>query len=769
MFVLFLLPFTIAGYALLTNRVMAPVDLPYMTVPLNWMKEQYGISVGNASTNIHSDVYSQFIPWRKAVQWSLAHGEWGLRNPFMYEDDILLASEQPAVYSPFILIASLLPAALSFTFTAAARLFVAALTIFLFARELGCRERSALVAAAGWSLASGVVLLLHVSLSATWSWAPLVLLGVRRVVRTRAIGVLTFALAMLVVSAHPESALLVVVVGLGYAVFELMQHRAHATRAISLAFGAGAIALLLNAIHLLPFFEAIPHTMEYAHRDALLRNASRGVPLEHTLARASTAFLPYLHGRDWKLATDAPPSYNTGATGSILLALGIYALWRVRSRETWFFGGVFLFCLAAGSEWKPLAVVMGKIPLLDIALYDRFAFGAALALAVLAALGTEEILRRGGDRAAAVTMLGVLAVLAAGNAWAVRTRLVDHRDMLFGAHVVFAELALLAVGAAILLWRRDGARPAGETPAFRSAAVLGGWTGGVSPLLLALILAQRAISLDGLQKTFEQRQAYPPIPMLAAIEKTERPFRITGHGKALLVASATMYELEDVRGFSAMTLLRLRETFELWSIEQPVWFNRVDDLTRPFLSFLNVRYAITWDRDPPPDGWREVSRQRGSMLLENTRVLDRAFVPRSVRLGGDALAEMAKATDFSERAWIESAKENYERENGPGTLTIRNARLGYVIDADMQRDGWIVTSIAAWPGWRAYVDGKRLKTQIANHAFLAVHVPQGRHHVVLKYWPRSFVIGRAITFWTAAALAAAFLKRRLSRRSPKTY
>jgi hypothetical protein len=282
----------------------------------------------------------------------------------------------------------------------------------------------------------------------------------------------------------------------------------------------------------------------------------------------------------------------------------------------------------------------------------------------------------------------------------------------------------------------------------------------MSALLLAAILAQRAVSLDGLQKTFEQRQAYPPIPMLAAIEKTERPFRITGHGKALLIAAATMYELEDARGFSAMTLLRLRETFDLWSIEQPVWFNRVDDLTRPFLSFLNVRYAITWDRDPPPDGWREVSRQRGSMLLENTRVLDRAFVPRSVRIGGDALAEMARATDFGERAWIESASENYERENGPGTLTIRNARLGYAIDADMQRDGWIVTSIAAWPGWRAYVDGKRLKTQIANHAFLAVHVPQGRQHVVLKYWPRSFVIGRAITAATLLAVIALALLNR---------
>jgi uncharacterized membrane protein YfhO len=116
---------------------------------------------------------------------------------------------------------------------------------------------------------------------------------------------------------------------------------------------------------------------------------------------------------------------------------------------------------------------------------------------------------------------------------------------------------------------------------------------------------------------------------------------------------------------------------------------------------------------------------------------------------------MAVASDFRERAWIEAdAAAPYERVNGPGTLRIRDAQLGYEIDADMQNDGWIVTSITAWPGWRAYIDGKRLQPQIANHAFLSVHVPAGRHHVRLKYWPESFVRGRAITAATLLAVIA---------------
>jgi hypothetical protein len=745
--ILLAIPFAIAGHALIANRVMAPVDLPYMTVPLNWMKEQYGIvGVANTSTNIHSDVYSQFIPWRKAVQWSLAHGEWGLRNPFLYEGDILLASEQPAVYSPITLLACLLPAALSFTFTGALTLLIAALTMFLFAREIGCREGSSLVAAAGWSLASSLVLFLHVSLGVSWAWAPLVFVGVRRVVRAHSFGVLTAALTMLVVSAHPESALIVVTLGIAYGIFELVQRRS--VRALVLALLAGVLALLLNAIHLLPFLDAMPHTMEFAHRESIYREAARGVPLAHTIARTSTTALPYLYGRDWKLASVAPPSYVTGAAGSIVLALALYAIWRIRSRESWFFGALGLFSLIAASEWKPLAMLLGRIPLINIAIPDRFAFGVAMALSILAALGAEEIVRRDGDRAAGWTFVAAFIAIGLGNAWALRTPLIDHREMYFGAHVVFAELALVAIAGAIVFQRR-----------------------AVIPLLLAAIIAQRAISLDGVQKSFPQRAAYPPIPMLEPLRNAKRPFRIVGHGKAFLVATPTMYELEDARGFSAMTLLRLRETFDLWSIEQPVWFNRVDDLTRPFLSFVNVRYAITWDRDPPPPGWREVSRQRGSMLLENTRALDRAFVPRTVRVGrSHALSEMAAENDFGARAWIEAPGAPYDRDNGPGTVKIRDSRLGYTMDAAMQRDGWIVTSIAAWPGWRMFVDGKRVRPQIANHAFLAVHVDAGRHQVVMKYWPRSFVIGRAITAATLLAVIALGLLNRfqplLQRRNP---
>ena len=739
--VLFLLPFVFAGYALVTSRVMAPVDLPYQTAPLSWMKPEVGIE--EISPGFHSDVYTEFVPWRRALQWSLARGEWGLRDPFASSGDPLLAQQQSAPYWPLTLIALLMPAALSFTFTAATTLLIAALCAFLLARELACDEGPALIAASGWAFATAMLSFALVTMSATWAWCPLLLVAVHRLLAAPSIrnaALLTFVFTALLYSAHPESAVLSILLGLLYAAFGLSSRaksrdpligrddRAAAGgpstslgMTVGYAIAAGVIALLLSAIHLLPFIEALPQSMEHAHRATM--PAPQPATATESLARMATSFLPYLHGRHWQAGFEW---FDTGAVGSVILALAIFATLKLRTKTTWFFAGLAVFSLLGHAKWPPLVALLQKLPVLSIALTDRLSFGLALSLCILAALGAQHVTRR-----AAIVMVVLLAILSLGSWWAVHTPLVQHSPQRFGHYAIAAELIGLAIAALIVVWRPRAA------------------------FLLGLIVAQRAISEHGIYKSFDIKQAYPPIPILEPLKTAQRPFRITGHGNALIPQTAAMYGLEDVRGFPALTFHRYFQTYPLWSKHQPVFYNRVDDLTRPFLSFLNVRYAITWDREPPPPGWREVARQKGSILIENMNALDRAFVPETVRIGG--LADLLSEIDFAKRAVIEAELPRGDRANGPGRVMVREQTLGYVIDAEMDRDGWVVTSIPAWKGWRAYIDGRRVRTQFANHAFVGIHVPQGRHAVELRYWPESFVWGRAITAATLLAAAIAML------------
>ena len=85
----------------------------------------------------------------------------------------------------------------------------------------------------------------------------------------------------------------------------------------------------------------------------------------------------------------------------------------------------------------------------------------------------------------------------------------------------------------------------------------------------------------------------------------------------------------------------------------------------------------------------------------------------------------------------------------------------------MENDGWIVASQSAWKGWRAYIDGRRVQTRFANHAFLGVFVPKGRHNVKLQYLPESFTRGRNISFTTLGALLVAAIFPSARRRFQK--
>ncbi len=267
-------------------------------------------------------------------------------------------------------------------------------------------------------------------------------------------------------------------------------------------------------------------------------------------------------------------------------------------------------------------------------------------------------------------------------------------------------------------------------------------------LFVLFVLLERAIVDGGIYPSLPTNMFYPPI-------NVPREGRIAGVGYTLIPNTSAMYELEDARGYEAMTNKRLTETYPLWSTFQRAWFNIIDDPSRPFLSFLNVRTILD-----------------GTNVINNPNALPRAFVPPRVRYERDGktiIEAMKTATDFSQVAWIEAPHyEPVDAPNGPGYAIAHRRGSSYEIDADMQGAGWIVVSETAWKGWRAYIDGKRVETRFANHAFLGVHVPAGHHRLRLVYLPESFTRGRNITLATLLALAITTLIRAAMRRRNPT-
>lgn len=735
--VLLVLPLGLVGVALFTGGVYGPVDILYEYEPLAPLAPKYGMTGARNASAV--DIISEFFPWRLAVRESLRRGEWPLWNAYNLCGHPLAAEAQSAPYSPFTWIACLLPAATSMSYTAAVVLFLAGIGAFLFARELGCSEGAALFAAAGWAFAASIVLYTLTAMGFATAYLPVLLAATRRIARQPGVAsgaLLTTILALTILAGHPESLFLNVLVACAYGVFELARRRVAPWRPIVTATGAGVAALLVCAIFLLPLLEAIPQSAEYRRKSG--RTAAPEVSGEQVLAGLATNFFPHLHVRSWEQPRLSYIAAETAAVGSIILALAIYAIWRTRSTHVWFFAGLALFGIAAGTGWPPLSNALRSLPLLDITLLERFVFSAALALVILAALALDDILRRRDFRAAAVTLTMVLLLLAAGTFWIARHVVLGPAT--YGHYRVFAELFFLALAVALF--------------AFRPPARV------LVPTLIGLVCAQRLLSEIDTFSTYPPEAAYPRIALFDKWKDVREPFRAVGYATTLPPATNTFYGFEDPRGYEALTLATFVATEPLWCSRHGIWFNRVDDLTRPFLSFLNVRFAIQPASVPVPPGWHALGEENGTRLLENEGVIERAFVPARVALtdmsADDMVGRMWDARDFRTIAWIETDSGGEVRDNGPGRVAVLSHSRGgeYLLQADMQRGGFVVISDTAWKGWRAWIDGRAVPVARANAAFLSVFVPQGRHGVRVLYRPRSFEIGAAISFATLLAILA---------------
>ncbi len=76
------------------------------------------------------------------------------------------------------------------------------------------------------------------------------------------------------------------------------------------------------------------------------------------------------------------------------------------------------------------------------------------------------------------------------------------------------------------------------------------------------------------------------------------------------------------------------------------------------------------------------------------------------------------------------------------------------LKAQMPAQGYLVLSEVYYPGWRAYVDGRRVPVLRANYAFRAVYLEPGYHEVSFVFEPTSWKVGLGISVATWIGLAA---------------
>ena len=736
--VLILLPLCLTGRALVTSRVYAPIDVAYHFEPLASMATHAGIE--QIANPLPSDVAVQFLPWNAALRWSIAHGQWPLWNPFELSGNVLAAAAQSAPFHPVTLLGLLIPAPDALGFMAAMTYFLAALGMFLFLRNLELGQLPSLFGAAGWSLSTYVVAFTHTAHGNAIALLPLALLGARCVALRpgmRATAMLAIALILITLCGHPETSLHVVALAVAYVIFCA---RTRLSRVAISGLAAGIIALLLTAFFLAPMIDAIPQTREYLHRKsgAEARSASWSA-VAHVLRSNILPFAEGTPGEEEPQHESGLQHHSTGTAyaGAMLFAPALFALLRGRTREKWFFGGVVVFGFLAGAEAPIVSAILARLPIFSLAINARMISFAAFAICVLAAIGLHAALTELRPLAFAYLIAG-LSIAALTMVMAIQSTLTPD---FVRANAIREVAPLLLAFASLIAFKTNRAAAAG---------------------LLGLLLLQRVIEIGGFIPAVDRRAFFPPIAGFENLPRNSEPYRIVGQGPLFAPNIAAHYVLEDVRGYQAMTFARLAETFPLWSIPQPVWSNRVDDLTAPMLSMMNVRFALALPDSPIPASWRLVGRYPGYQLIENSRVLPRAFIPRVVHTGTNSvIRDMAACSDFRAEAWIETRGAATDAPNGAGSVRVQADGSRLLLHASMQSAGWVVISETAWKGWRATSGGDPIKLHFADRAFLGMYVPAGDRDIVLSYRPKAVTNGAITSLAAALGLAmVAFVRRR---------
>ncbi|HMA34759.1 MAG TPA: YfhO family protein, partial [Chloroflexia bacterium] len=383
--------------ALLTGRILSPADLlfsyyPWHTQPpAGWTQSSNGLLV---------DSVAVFEPWLIYTAARLHQGALPLWNPENMLGAPFLANMQSAIFDPLNWPYLLWPGAGTLVLRLWLRLVLAALGMYLLARQwLRAGPLGAAVAALTFALGAYVTVWLFYPLAGVAIWLPWLWGATAWLLRRpgpRPVAALAGVVALTFFGGHPETAYhLALATGLG-ALFLAWQATPGRPGPIARRLGLWAAAYLLGAalaaVQLLPF-------AEYLAQGTVLLNRSNPawegfwLPLRF----AWTLVNPDLFGNpahhDWWAANNNYNETNSysGIVPLLLAPLALAVRDRAQRRIAVFLLGLLLLAAAVVYHVPGIYQAATLLPLLRNAANHRLLLVVEFALGLLAALGVEAL------------------------------------------------------------------------------------------------------------------------------------------------------------------------------------------------------------------------------------------------------------------------------------------------------------------------------------------------------------------------------------------
>jgi hypothetical protein len=765
---------------ILTDRTIVPVDHLLAIPP--WTSLGYPKPVNPYL----SDVVTQFVPWAKAVRQAWKSGSPPFLDPWNGCGTPLAANSQSAALAPLTFLSFLLPLARAFTWLAAARLFLAASGMWLWARECGASRNAALLAGISLSLSLAFIPLLlfpHTGVMCFWPWALFAYELIRREAEAlRPMGAMAGIVLLMALGGHPESAasgLLLVTVWAAGRTF-IGGPGGGGPGAFVRTGGAMAAGLGLAAFALVPAALAIRASNRYALASTPFWGLGLS-PWPHRPIWPLGLLMPFFPA---SLGDELHSPVVSGGMGNVVemgqgyfgaigwvCALCVLRPGSRRSALTPVLAAVILFAIAEAAGVWPVAELVALLPGIRLMLPLRFYAWIPVAGAALAALEADRLVLdlrpRRGTR-------GVVAAAAFGSA-ALLVFLVFRREYVEAGQIpmqtrrLAVTLATLcALGVVMLLSRK---RPKLLLPAVAAFA----W----------LELAWQA---RGLHSFHPSELLYRRTGLTRFLADQQRPFRVLGAGAVLFPNTNVLAGVEDIRTHDPVERREYVEFLDATCGYDPKpYFKQVENLNASALDFLNVRFLLgAAEAGSPGPRWRPVYRGPDGVVFENRNVLPRAFVPRRIAyvqsspvserrrgfspLDRDLARRLASNEDWADVAFVPGGRAGETNNARAEILEVRVAMNRAFVRVDAQSGAeppLVVLSLVDDGGWSAREEtGRALKVVPVNGPFLGVRAPSGRHAITLRYVPPGQVEGCVGSALTAAVAGMLLLRRRRRIRGP---
>lgn len=175
----------------------------------------------------------------------------------------------------------------------------------------------------------------------------------------------------------------------------------------------------------------------------------------------------------------------------------------------------------------------------------------------------------------------------------------------------------------------------------------------------------------------------------------------------------------------------------------------------PLFSLLSLKYILS-GRELKSDfsAYKQVYLDEELVIYENPKFVPRAFICHKTKLmtGRDAILKTLADSSFNPRETLILEephtlipKVNLASEAEPEPIIAAYSVNKVVIEAGTKQAGYLVLSDNYYPGWQAYIDGKRAHIFRADYVLRAVFLEPGKHTIEFIYSPFPLKMGAFIS------------------------